>query len=50
MVLSKSIRDYCTDEIHKAYFLAYEGAALTLPNKFRPAKEFLARHCEKLIR
>jgi len=50
LVLSKSIRDYCIDEVHKAYFLAYEGNALTLPSKFRPAKEFLARHCEKLIR
>lgn len=50
MVLSRSLREFCTDEIHKRYFLSYEGQKILLPERFLPDKELLARHREKLDR
>lgn len=49
MVLSSSIRDFCTNEVHKSYFLAFEGRALTMPRRFLPDKNLLARHRELLV-
>lgn len=49
MVLSGSIRDYCTNEVHKSYFLAFEGRALTMPRRFLPDKKLLHRHRELLV-
>ncbi len=49
MVLSKSLKDFCTDEIHKAYFVAYEGKTMFMPSKFPPDKSLLANHLECLV-
>ena len=44
MVLSKSLKDHCTAEVHKKYFIDFEGRQLTLPSKFLPSKELLEKH------
>lgn len=49
MVLSKSLKDYCTDQVHKEYFLAYEGKPINLPSKFRPNKKLLETHRDHLV-
>ena len=49
MVLSRSIKDFCTDAIHKTYFVAYEGKPLRMPTKFPPDKSLLAKHLECLV-
>jgi len=49
MVLSKAIRDYCTNEVHRNYFLAYEGRPLEMPKRFLPDKQLLAKHQELLV-
>lgn len=49
MVLSKSLKDLCTDDIHKAYFVAYEGKPISMPSRFLPDKKLLARHLESLV-
>ena len=50
MVISKSIKDFCTNAIHKTYFEAYEGKPMCMPCKFPPDKNFLAKHLECLIK
>ena len=50
MILSPSLRDYCTDDVHRRYFLNLEGTALTMPSKFLPSRELLERHRECLAR
>jgi len=50
MILSKSLRDYCTDEVHRNYFLAFEGKVLSLPSKFLPDISFLEYHRQQLVR
>ena len=49
MVLSKSIRDYCTNKIHSDYFAAFEGKPLALPYKFLPDKTLLAKHRAEVV-
>ncbi len=49
MVLSKSIKEFCTNEIHKRYFEAYEGKSMHMPTKFPPDKMLLAKHLECLV-
>lgn len=49
MVLSRSLKDYCTERIHHEYFLAYEGKAISLPSRFLPDLDFLSKHREKLV-
>ena len=49
MVLSKSIKDFCTDAIHKTYFVAYEGKPIYMPTKFPPDKNLLVKHLGCLI-
>lgn len=48
MVLSKSLREFCTNEIHKRYFLAYEGKRISSPDRFLPDKSLLALHRERI--
>lgn len=50
MVISKSIKDFCTNAIHKTYFEAYEGKPMCMPCKFPPNKNLLAKHLEYLIK
>ena len=49
LVLSRSIRDFCTDKIHKEYFLAYEGHQIHMPNRFLPDKQLMAKHLGQLV-
>ena len=49
MILSPSLRDYCTNDVHRRYFLDFEGKALTLPSKFLPSRELLERHRQFLV-
>lgn len=49
MVLSKSLRDHCTVQVLKDYFLNFEGKRIGLPVKFIPDVDLLAKHREKLV-
>lgn len=49
MVLSKSLRDHCTAEVHKKYFLDFEGKRIMLPIKFVPDKILLEKHRNNLL-
>lgn len=49
MILSEALRDYCTNEVHKKYFLDFEGEPLQLPVRFLPSQELLSRHRERLV-
>lgn len=49
MVLSKSIRDYCTNKVHSDYFAAFEGKQLALPSRFLPDKTLLAKHRAEVV-
>ena len=49
LILSKSIREFCTDEIHKSYFLAFEGHKITMPSRFAPDEELLEQHRDMLV-
>ena len=49
MVLSKSLRDHCTVQVLKDYFLNFEGKKISLPAKFLPDVDLLAKHREKLV-
>lgn len=49
MVLSKSLRDYCTTKVMKDYFLAFEGKTIAMPSKFLPDLKLLAKHRKKLV-
>lgn len=49
VVLSRSLRDFCTDRVHKDYFLSVEGRQILLPSRFPPDQRFLAEHREKLV-
>ena len=49
MVLSKSIRDYCTNKVHSDYFAAFEGKQLALPSRFLPDKALLAKHRAEVV-
>ena len=50
MVISRSIKDFCANAIHKTYFEAYEGKPMCMPCKFPPDKNLLAKHLECLIK
>ena len=49
MVLSKSLKDHCTAQVHRDYFLNFEGDQITKPSKFLPDVKLLAKHREKLV-
>ena len=49
MVLSKSLRDHCTNQVLKDYFIKYENKPITLPTKFLPDDGLLAKHRAKLV-
>lgn len=49
MILSKSIRDFCTNEVHSEYFARFEGKRIALPRKFSPDKTLLAKHRNLLV-
>lgn len=49
MVLSKRIREYCTNEVANTYFLKLEGKQITLPKFYLPNKKLLEKHRELLV-
>lgn len=49
MILSPSIRDYCTNDVHRKYFLEFEGCVLSMPTKFLPSRKLLEQHRSRLI-
>ena len=48
MILSPMLREYCTDKVHREYFLRFEGQKLALPTKFLPSQEYLEKHRSKM--
>jgi hypothetical protein len=49
LCLSKYLRDFLPEPEIERQFVAYEGKAMRLPEKFRPAQEFLRAHRATLI-
>lgn len=49
LILSKSVKDYCTTAVCKEYFADYEGYAIALPTRFLPDKELLSKHRDNLV-
>jgi hypothetical protein len=49
LVLSRRLRDYLPSEAVERGFVAYEGRAIELPEKFRPEGEFLRGHRERVF-
>ena len=48
LVVSKEIKDHCTDAAAKSYFLDREGQTMSLPTRFLPSQSLLERHRELL--
>ncbi|MFT3781483.1 MAG: HNH endonuclease [Nibricoccus sp.] len=49
VVLSKAIRDHFTSESVRVNFQPYEGKQISLPDRFRPSPELLARHRQLFV-
>jgi hypothetical protein len=49
LVLSRRLRDHLPNEAVERQFVAYEGRAIALPEKFRPDGAFVARHRETVF-
>jgi putative restriction endonuclease len=49
LVLSKRLRDYLPSDAVERQFVAYEGRAIELPEKFRPEGKFLLDHRETIF-
>lgn len=41
MILSKSIKEYFTNDVSREYFEKYEGKKITLPSQYMPSKKLL---------
>jgi putative restriction endonuclease len=50
LILSKNLKDSLSPEICKNYFLKYENAKISLPDKFLPNQEFLEYHREHIFK
>ncbi len=48
MVLSKDLKEHYTSDVFHQYFTAFEGKKITLPTKFAPSLNLLAKHREKV--
>lgn len=49
IILSKYLESKCTNEAERNYFLKFKNHRIALPNRFLPAKDFLAYHREKIF-
>ena len=49
MILSSALRECCTNDVHRRYFLKFEGTRLTLPCRFLPSRALLARHRQCMV-
>ena len=49
MVLSKSLKDHCTQQVHKDYFLKYENQKINLPVRFKPDEKLMEKHRNLLV-
>ena len=49
MIFAPSLREYCTNQAFQEQFKYLEGTRITLPVRFLPSKDLLAKHREKLI-
>ena len=50
LILSPSLKDYCTNQAFQTQFKAFEGKRIEMPRRFEPSQEFLAKHREHLTR
>ena len=48
LVLAPALKEQYTDEAFKRYFLAFEGAQMALPQRFKPSQIFLEKHREEM--
>lgn len=49
MILSPSLKEHCTAEVHRKYFLNFEGQKIAMPEKCLPGQEFLEKHRKLLV-
>lgn len=47
ILISKNIKDYGTNECVKEYFICKEGMKISLPERYKPNKDYLATHRKK---
>lgn len=50
LILSPSLREYCTNQAFQTQFKAFEGKRIEMPKRFEPSQEFLAKHREHLTK
>jgi len=48
LILSPSLREYCTNQAFQEQFKALDGRRITMPSRFLPSQKFLAGHREKM--
>ena len=48
LILSSSLREYCTNQAFKEQFKAFEGKKIEMPVRFPPSQRFLAKHREQM--
>lgn len=44
IIVSKEIKDRCTTQVYKDYFIKYDGQKITLPQRFLPSIEMIRQH------
>lgn len=49
MILSKSIKEYFTNDVSREYFEKYEGKKITLPSLYMPSKKLLEKHRNLMV-
>jgi len=47
MILSSSLKEYCSNKAFKEHFQKLEGHEITLPNRYKPDKVLLEKHRNK---
>jgi len=50
LILSPSLREYCTNQAFQKQFKAFEGKRIEMPRRFAPSQKFLAKHRERLTK
>ena len=44
IIVSKEIKDRCTTQVYKDFFVKYDGQKITLPQRFLPSIEMIRQH------
>ena len=44
IIISKEIKDRCTTQVYKDFFVKYDGQKIALPQRFLPSIEMIRQH------